>query len=91
MGTVNETMESLVGLAADKNMSIDQVMAMPEQDGWLYIGVQPRYTTSYVCSSFVVGCYKAAGLFDDLDINPQEFSPKDLTNLNFFNTTFERP
>jgi len=57
----------------------------------LYTGVQDRYTTSYVCSSFVVGCYKAAGLFGNLTINPQEFSPKDLYNLNFFNTTVNRP
>jgi hypothetical protein len=32
-------MEELVGLAADRGMGIDEVMAMVEVDGWEYSGV----------------------------------------------------
>lgn len=35
--------------------------------------------------------YKAAGLFDDMEINSTEFAPKDVYTLNFFDLDFERP
>jgi len=66
-------------------------MAMPELDGWLYSGVQPRNTTSYVCSAYVAAIYKAAGLFDDMEINAAEFAPRDVYSLNFFDLNWTRP
>jgi len=39
------------------------LFAMTEKDGWMY---SDGY--SYVCSSFVIGVYKAGGLFGDLSI-----------------------
>jgi len=84
-------MEQLVAASADRNMSIDAVMAMVELDGWLYSGVQPRNTTSYVCSAYVAALYKAAGLFGDLEINAGEFTPKDVYQLNIFDLNFQRP
>jgi hypothetical protein len=53
-------------------------MAMPEQDGWLYTGKEPRDGLSYVCSAYVTALYKAGGLFGDLEINATEFTPKDV-------------
>ena len=61
-------------------------MAQPELDGWWY---NDGY--SYTCACFVTAIYKAAGLFDDMDINAVEFTPKDLYQLSFFNTTAELP
>ena len=63
-----------------------QLMAEPELDGWYY---SDGY--SYVCSCFVIGVYKAAGLFGDMEINAVEFTPKDLYQINFFNTTAALP
>ena len=63
-----------------------ELMAQPELDGWMY---SDGY--SYVCSCFVVGIYKAAGLFGNMDINAVEFTPRDVYMLNFFNTTAELP
>lgn len=40
---------------------------MVEQDDWVYSD-----GPSMVCSSFVVGVYKAAGLFGDLSIQATE-------------------
>jgi hypothetical protein len=66
-------------------------MAIPEKDGWEYAGIPPRDGVSYVCSAYVTALYKAAGLFDDLEINATEFSPRDVYQLNFFDRTFVRP
>ena len=55
---------------------------MPELDSYKYNGKQ-----SYVCSSFVVDILRSAGLFDDLKINAAEFTPKDMIELDFWDTT----
>ena len=44
-----------------------------------------------VCSVLVTALYKAAGLFDDLEINATEFHPLDAYSLNFYDTERERP
>lgn len=72
-------------------MSLEEVIAMPEQDGWIYEGEVPRDGLSYVCSAYVAALYKAAGLFGSYNIDATEFTPKDVYTLNFFNTTFVRP
>ena len=64
-------------------------MAMPEQDGWIYYGEEPRDGLSYVCSSYVAAHWAAAGLFGDMTINGTEFVPRDLYELNFFNNDSE--
>ena len=66
-------------------------MAMVELDGWEYTGEQPRDGLSYVCSAYVAAMYKAAGLFDDFEINATEFSPRDVYSLNFYDLTYARP
>lgn len=50
-------------------------MAVPEQDGWIYYGEEPRDGRSWVCSAYVTAMYKAAGLFGDMEINSTEFGP----------------
>jgi len=66
-------------------------MAIPEKDHTVYHGEEPRDGWSYVCSAFVAAVYKAAGLFDDLEINATEFLPIDVYTLNFFQTADQRP
>lgn len=61
---------------------------MPERDGWLYEGIQPRDGEAYVCSSYIVAVFKAAGLFGDLEVHATEFTPRDLYELNFFDKNF---
>merc|ERR1712060_266718 len=68
-------------------MSVQDVMAMTEYDGWIYSGIEPRDGMSFVCSSYVTALYKAAGLFDEgVEVQGTEFVPKDVYSLNFFDT-----
>ena len=72
--------------ASKRGTNMLELMAQTEEDGWMY---SDGY--SYVCSCFVVGLYKAAGLFGDMEVNAVEFTPKDVYQLNFFNTTYDLP
>jgi len=72
-------------------MKLDQVMAMPEIDGWMYEGLGEGPERSYVCSSYVTSVLKNAGIFGDLDINPSEFATKDVYILDLWNTTDPLP
>ncbi len=72
-------------------MSVNDLMAMPEQDGWEYTGEVPRDGESYVCSAFSTGVYKAAGMFGDFEVNATEFTPRDVYMLDFFDKNFKRP
>jgi hypothetical protein len=59
-------------------------MAINEVDGWKYNG-EYHDGYSYVCSSYVAALWKAAGLFDGIEINASEWSPKDVYQVKFFN------
>ncbi len=65
---------------------MEEVMALKEVDGWVY-----NDGVSYVCSAYVAGLYKAAGLFGDLQIEATEFTPKDVYQLALFDTNRTRP
>jgi len=49
-------------------MSLDDVMAITEMDGWKYTGLKPRDGESMVCSAYVAAVWKAAGMFDDYHV-----------------------
>jgi len=72
-------------------MRVEDVMAIPEIDGWKYYGEGARDGESMVCSVLVTALYKAGGLYDDLEINATEFQPLDAYSMDFYDTTRERP
>ena len=76
--------------AAVKMMSIQDVMAIPEQDGWIYTGL-PNDGMAFVCSAYSAAVYKAAGMFDDYEVNATEFTPRDVYLMDFFDKEFVRP
>jgi len=86
LGTSGLSMEPLMTKAAELGMNMDDVEAMVEVDGWQY-----NDGVSYVCSAYVAAMYKAAGLFDDMEINATEFTPRDVYTLDFFDVTYPRP
>ncbi len=47
---------------AKRNMTMGDLMAIPEKDGWKYSDGE-----SYVCSSFVAAALKAGGLLIDIE------------------------
>lgn len=92
LGTTGLNIAGLAAEAAKRGMEIQDVMAMPEQDGWEYTGEEPRDGLAYVCSAFITAVYKASGLLGlNSEINATEFTPKDVYNMAIFDTTFERP
>lgn len=46
---------------AEKNMTINQLMAVPEEDIWEYTDGQ-----AYTAASFIISLYRSVGLFGDV-------------------------
>lgn len=90
LGTKNLNITEVADEAALRGLNISDVMAIVEQDGWNYTG-EYHDGESMVCSSFVVGLWKAGGLFGDLPINAVEWGPKDVYQVDFFNKNPTRP
>jgi len=91
LNTVGLDISGIAAEAAKHQMGVDEVMALPEIDHWEYTGQLPIDGWSYVCSAYVAAMYKEAGLFDNLEINATEFTPKDVYTLDFFDLNFQRP
>ncbi len=90
LGTVGLNISGLAAEAARQNMSLEDTMAIVEQEGWLYTGLE-NDGRSYVCSAYVAAAYRAAGLFGSYNISGPEFTPRDVYTLNFFDLNFTRP
>jgi len=84
LGVRDKNIADIAAIAASKHLSIEDVMAMVEEDGWEYYGEEPRDGLSFVCSAYVAAVWKAAGLFAPYHINATEFSPKDVYVMDFF-------
>ena len=79
----------MVEAVAKNNTSIEELMTLPEEDTWSYINPYDG-PIGYSSPSFVAGLYRAAGLFDpNITINVQEFTVKDLYELDFYDTQFK--
>ena len=86
MGTKGLTFTQLAELAYAQGITMMDVMAMPEVEGWVYNDGQ-----SYVCSSFVLSFYKNAGILGDFTIYGQEFTPRDVYDLSIFDNQAQVP
>ena len=86
IGTKNLSISELDLEIAKRNLTIAEVGSIPEKD---YIEYSDGY--SYVCSSYVISLYKEGGLFKGLEINPSEFTPRDLYMLTIFDSKNDRP
>lgn len=86
VGTKGLNFNEVIAEASKKGLSMEDLAAIREEQHWQYTDGE-----NYVCSAFCTGMYKAGGLFDDLDIVPQEFGPKDVYQLSFFDPKPKRP
>mmetsp|Transcript_31101 Transcript_31101/g.28300 ORF Transcript_31101/g.28300 Transcript_31101/m.28300 type:complete len:376 (+) Transcript_31101:533-1660(+) len=86
VGTEGLDIYQIAEILAQKNMTWGDLFAMVEQDGWIYDG---HY--SYVCSAFVVALWKAGGLFDGMEINAVEFTPKDIYQMDWIDKDYDFP
>ena len=75
--------------AAKRNISTARLITIPETQGLQYTTIKPRDGEAYVCSSYIVAVFKAAGLFGDMYIDATEFTPRDMYELNFFDNQFK--
>jgi len=86
LGTENLNVSQIVEEVYKRNMTLEELYAIPEQEGWMYPD-----GPSYVCSSLVVALWKAGGLFGDTVINSVEFTGTDLYRLTFLDPNPEVP
>lgn len=86
LGTKNLTIPEMEVVAGSRGMTLLDLMAVVEEEGWMY---PDGY--SYVCSSFVLGLYKRAGILGDLILQATEFTPRDVYALNIFDPSPVRP
>lgn len=89
LGTVNLTIAELADEAAHRGLNLSEVGAMVEKDGWKYHGFY-HDGESMVCSCYVAGLWKAAGMFDEYT-DAVEWSPKDVYQVAFFDKNYKRP
>ena len=85
LGTTGLSFQQVTAEAARRGKSIEDLMAIPEEEWKYHDGM------SYTCGCFVVAFWYHGGLFGDLKILPNEFSPRDLYTLDIFDKSFERP
>ena len=86
LGTKDLSYPELAVEAYKQNTTIFDLLAVPEEQGIKYsIG------ESYVCSALATALYKASGVFDDLKILPQEFTPRDMYQLSIYKDGSDRP
>ena len=84
LNTKDFNISRLSAEAVRRGISFEELMAMPEQDEWIYNDGE-----NYVCSSFVIAIYKAAGIFNGYNINSKEFTPRDIYQLNIFDKEYK--
>jgi len=71
LATKNLDIKSLAAEASKRNMTVMDVLAIPEQDGWIYKR-EFHDGESFVCSVYVARLWKEAGVFGNLSITAAE-------------------
>ena len=75
--------------AIDLNMSIQELLAIPEKDEWRYDTNNGEET--FTPSSFVIQALQQLKVLDRYKINSSEFTVKDVYELNLFDQHFPIP
>jgi len=86
LGTKGLTLQQAIAEGARQGKTFEEILAEPETEGRVY---SDGY--NYVCSAFVTAFWKHGGLFGDLEIEPNEFSPSNIYTLDIFDKEFKRP
>ena len=67
-----------------KDTTINEVLAIVEEEDWVYSN-----GPNYVCSCYVFAILKASKVFGDVDFIPQEQTPKDLYSMDIWDFSGE--
>lgn len=79
--TQNLKIDELVIQAAKRNLTLSEVMALPEQDEWVYSDGR-----SFTCSGLLSHLYRASGVLSHFYFQATELTPRDLYSLQIFDT-----
>ncbi|KAL0489021.1 kelch-like protein [Acrasis kona] len=82
------TMECLFVHMDAVNTTLAQLVTLPELDSFRY---PPKDRRPMVCSVFAMNMLRHGGVLDDVDFNASEFTPKDIYQLDIWDTESERP
>ena len=85
LGTKKLKLTQIIAEAARRGITFEELLAMPEKDYNKYDDGQEKYT----CAVFVASFLKAGGIFDGFDINAQEFTPKDIVQLDIWDHDYK--
>lgn len=94
VGLENAPLLEVFKKAHDMHLSSIDLVAIPEQDSWLYATKQngkPVKSRAMVCVDFACQVLKAAGVFGNLDFNCNELNLVDLHKLKIFDENHKRP
>lgn len=72
--------EMIIFAAVDLDMSLTELIAVPEQDSFRY----PNNARSFTSAQFVMEAYRQLGIFDDVEFNAAEFTVRDVYELAIF-------
>lgn len=86
LGTQNLSFSEIIVETTKRGMTMGELISIPEKEGWLYNGKQ-----QYVCSCFGIAVLYHGGLFGDMEIYPQEFTPADLFQLAIYDKNYQLP
>lgn len=88
LNTFNLTIPQILNYCDEMNVSVVELITLPEQDSFVYPNPPgPRM----VCDVFGLQLYRAAGIFGNLTFETTELTPKDSYQLQIFSTTWQRP
>ena len=85
IGTNFTTLQDVTEEISRRGLTVEEVFIMPEKEEYTY-----KDGENWVCSSFVVGIMKAGGIFGDLEIEPHEFTPRDIYQMDIYDKDFKK-
>ncbi|KAL0232182.1 hypothetical protein PCE1_003178 [Barthelona sp. PCE] len=90
LGTNFDNMHDVVEECIKRDMTVPQLLAIPEDDKWLYKDPNTgKMVPALHCTSYVFDVYKRAGAFkpwfgDSFPLNTHEITPRDAYEMSMF-------
>ncbi|KAH3758676.1 zinc finger protein, MYND-type [Pelomyxa schiedti] len=76
---------NILNTITEQGISMLDLIAIPEKEEWEYC-IEEKCGPSRVCSALVTDILKHAGVFQGIDFYPSEFVPRDVYQMNIYDT-----
>lgn len=83
MGTKGENLEEVTHECVKRNKTVEEVFVMPELEEYIYEDGE-----NWVCSSVVLKMWMEGGMFEGIKLEPHEFTPRDLYQMDIYEKEF---